>query len=86
MVISISHQTKSPDILSYRDTVIQAYCTSLDLGLYSNLVLLISKPYNVIIPAGQTHIKFNISVVDDNVPEDDKFFALSIVCCTSVQG
>ena len=42
MVVPISHQTESPDILSYRDTVIQAYCTSLDLGLYSNLVLLIN--------------------------------------------
>ena len=39
----------------------------------------ISGPYPVIIPAGQTHIKLNISVTDDNVPEDDKNFDLIII-------
>ena len=38
----------------------------------------ISGPYNVTIPAGHTNISFDISIIDNNVVEDDKIFSLAI--------
>ena len=38
----------------------------------------ISGPYSVTIPAGHTNISFDISIIDNNVVEDDKIFSLAI--------
>ena len=35
-------------------------------------------PYNVTIPTGQTHVTFNISVIDNDESENDKIFNLII--------
>ena len=38
----------------------------------------ISGPYNVTIPAGHTSVSFNITIIDNNVVEDNKIFSLTI--------
>ena len=38
----------------------------------------ISGPYNITIPAGHTNISFDISIIDNNVVENDKTFSLTI--------
>ena len=35
-------------------------------------------PYSVTIPAGQTNASFNISIIDDDIPENDETFVIAI--------
>ena len=35
-------------------------------------------PYRIVIPAGQIHVRFNVSIMDDNVPERNETFQLFI--------
>jgi len=37
-----------------------------------------SGPYNIRIPAGEIHIEFNVSVIDDNTVESNENFVLVI--------
>ena len=38
-----------------------------------------SGPYNVSIPAGQTHVVFEVSIVDDIIVERNETFTLVII-------
>ena len=38
----------------------------------------VSGPYNVMIPAGQTNIKFDVTIMDDNVVENVESINLAI--------
>ena len=42
-----------------------------------------SGPYNVTFPIGSTNASFNITIVDDNVLEDDEMFNISITSITN---
>ena len=35
-------------------------------------------PYNVMIPAGQTNVRFDVTIMDDNVVENDENINLAI--------
>lgn len=39
----------------------------------------VSGPYRVPIPAGLTRVRFSIPIVDNNVPEDNETFQLTII-------
>ena len=42
-------------------------------------------PYNITIPAGQTNISFDISIIDDHVLEENKVFELIIIPPTIIE-
>ena len=35
-------------------------------------------PYNIMIPAGETRVLFNVTIIDDNIYEDHEQFVLTI--------
>lgn len=39
----------------------------------------ISGPYSITIPAGETQVKFNVSLIDDDISEVNKNFELVIM-------
>jgi len=48
-------------------------------GYFIGNIDYIPGPYFVTIPTGQTHVTFNIAVIDDDESENDKMFNLIIV-------
>ena len=38
-----------------------------------------SGPYNILIPAGETHISFKVLIRDDNITESNEHFILAII-------
>ena len=46
----------------------------------------VSGPYNVTIPAGQTIVSFDISIVDDNIYEQRKQFDVNIEQISTLSG
>ena len=38
----------------------------------------VTGPYNVVIPAGETNVKFTVTIMDDNILETDETINLAI--------